>query len=108
TSSPRWNGSCCATATSTVAGALAMPHRTPARSDCHSDKSDSVESAESVVKKGGADPVETRRFREVMYSSEWFETFAGTVPPAIIAAELDGIAAALPPGRPDRLLDVRC
>lgn len=52
--------------------------------------------------------MEARRFREVMYSSEWFETFAATVPPAIIAAELDGIAAALPLGRHTRLLDVGC
>jgi SAM-dependent methyltransferase len=43
-----------------------------------------------------------------MYSAQWFETFAATVPEAIMAAELDGIAAALPLERYPRILDVGC
>lgn len=43
-----------------------------------------------------------------MYSIEWFETFAATVPAAIVEMEIAGIAAALPLDRHRRLLDVGC
>jgi SAM-dependent methyltransferase len=43
-----------------------------------------------------------------MYSTEWFETFAATVPAAIIKTELDGIVAILPRDRYVRILDVGC
>jgi SAM-dependent methyltransferase len=45
---------------------------------------------------------------EPMYSGEWFETFAATVPASITAADLDGITAALPLDAFPRLLDVGC
>lgn len=43
-----------------------------------------------------------------MYSSEWFETFAATVPASIIETELQGIAASLPLDSYPRILDVGC
>jgi SAM-dependent methyltransferase len=43
-----------------------------------------------------------------MYSTEWFETFAATVPPSIIEQELVGIAAILPLDQHRRILDVGC
>lgn len=43
-----------------------------------------------------------------MYSSEWFDTFAATVPASFIDAEIAGIAAALPCGQYQRILDVGC
>jgi len=43
-----------------------------------------------------------------MYSSEWFETFATTVPASIMEADLEGIAALLPLNQYARLLDVGC
>lgn len=43
-----------------------------------------------------------------MYSTDWFETFAATVPAAIIEADLRGITAALPLDRYARVLDVGC
>jgi 2-polyprenyl-3-methyl-5-hydroxy-6-metoxy-1,4-benzoquinol methylase len=43
-----------------------------------------------------------------MYSSEWFETFAATVPAELTAADVDGIAAIVPVDRYPRLLDVGC
>lgn len=43
-----------------------------------------------------------------MYSPDWFETFAATVPAAIIATELDGIGRVLPRAAYPRLLDVGC
>jgi SAM-dependent methyltransferase len=45
---------------------------------------------------------------EPMYSTEWFETFAATVPASTTAADLDGITAVLPLDRFPRLLDVGC
>lgn len=46
--------------------------------------------------------------RQLMYSTEWFETFAATVPASINDADLDGIAAVLPCGEHARLLDIGC
>ncbi len=43
-----------------------------------------------------------------MYSSEWFETFASTVPAAFTAADVAGIATLLPVDRYRRVLDVGC
>jgi len=43
-----------------------------------------------------------------MYSSEWFDTFAATVPAALIDAEIAGIAGMLPCGQYQRILDVGC
>jgi SAM-dependent methyltransferase len=43
-----------------------------------------------------------------MYSSEWFDTFAATVPTAIIDAEVEGIASVLPLAQYRRVLDVGC
>ena len=43
-----------------------------------------------------------------MYSTEWFETFAATVPASINDADLSGIAATLPLDRYPRILDVGC
>lgn len=43
-----------------------------------------------------------------MYSLEWFETFAMTVPDAINAADLDGIADLFPVEEHPRLIDVCC
>jgi SAM-dependent methyltransferase len=43
-----------------------------------------------------------------MYSTDWFETFAATVPAAIVAAEIDALAAILPLERHLRILDVGC
>lgn len=43
-----------------------------------------------------------------MYSDEWFETFAATVPAAIIDTELAGIGGVLPAAEYPRLLDVGC
>jgi SAM-dependent methyltransferase len=43
-----------------------------------------------------------------MYSSEWFATFAATVPAELTAADVDGIAAIVPVDRYPRLLDVGC
>lgn len=43
-----------------------------------------------------------------MYSEEWFETFAATVPAAIIETELEAIVGVLPPSRYRRLLDIGC
>jgi SAM-dependent methyltransferase len=42
------------------------------------------------------------------YSTEWFETFAATVPASIIATELDGIGRILPADQFPRILDVAC
>src|SRR5215468_1634363 len=49
-----------------------------------------------------------RRAMKPMYSAEWFETFAATVPTAFVAADLDGITDMLPPERYTRILDVGC
>ena len=38
-----------------------------------------------------------------MYSAEWFDTFAATVPPSIIETELDGIGGVLPLGQYPRI-----
>ena len=43
-----------------------------------------------------------------MYSAEWFETFAATVPSGIVETEIAGICRALPLGQFPRLLDVGC
>ena len=43
-----------------------------------------------------------------MYSSEWFDTFAATVPASIIDAEIEGIASILPIDQYRRVLDVGC
>src|SRR5262245_12769318 len=43
-----------------------------------------------------------------MYSTEWFETFAATVPAPIIQADLEGITAALPLAQFSRVLDIGC
>jgi SAM-dependent methyltransferase len=43
-----------------------------------------------------------------MYSSEWFDTFAATVPASISDAEVEGIASVLPIGQYRRVLDVGC
>jgi SAM-dependent methyltransferase len=43
-----------------------------------------------------------------MYSSEWFDTFAATVPASIIDAELAGIASVLPMEQYQRVLDIGC
>ena len=43
-----------------------------------------------------------------MYSSEWFDTFATTVPASIIGAEVEGIASVLPIEQYRRVLDVGC
>jgi SAM-dependent methyltransferase len=45
---------------------------------------------------------------EPMYSTEWFETFAATVPAALVEADLQGIIAALPLHEFPRVLDVGC
>lgn len=45
---------------------------------------------------------------KAMYSTEWFETYAATVPPSIIEADLRGITATLPLDRHPRILDVGC
>lgn len=43
-----------------------------------------------------------------MYSREWFETFAATVPDSINEADVRGIASIVPPDQYPRLLDVGC
>jgi SAM-dependent methyltransferase len=43
-----------------------------------------------------------------MYSAEWFETFAATVPTAIVAAEINALVAIFPLERHPRILDVGC
>jgi SAM-dependent methyltransferase len=43
-----------------------------------------------------------------MYSSEWFDTFAATVPASIIDTEIEGIVSALPIEQYRRVLDVGC
>lgn len=43
-----------------------------------------------------------------MYSSDWFETFAATVPAAILGAEIDALCAILPVAEYPRLLDIAC
>jgi SAM-dependent methyltransferase len=43
-----------------------------------------------------------------MYSDEWFETFAATVPAEFAQADLQGILSALPLSAYRRLLDVGC
>jgi len=43
-----------------------------------------------------------------MYSAEWFETFAATVPAAIIEREIDALVRILPIERYRRVLDVGC
>jgi SAM-dependent methyltransferase len=43
-----------------------------------------------------------------MYSSDWFETFAATVPASIVESDLRGITAALPLEHFPRILDVAC
>jgi SAM-dependent methyltransferase len=44
----------------------------------------------------------------VMYSAEWFETFAATVPPSIVAAEIRALAGIFPLEGYPRILDVGC
>jgi SAM-dependent methyltransferase len=43
-----------------------------------------------------------------MYSTEWFETFAATVPAAIVETEIAALTAILPLERHPRVLDVGC
>lgn len=43
-----------------------------------------------------------------MYSTEWFETFAATVPAAIVEEEIKGLADILPLEQYRRVLDVGC
>lgn len=43
-----------------------------------------------------------------MYSTQWFETFAATVPSRIIDTEIAGISAALPLDQYPRILDIGC
>jgi SAM-dependent methyltransferase len=43
-----------------------------------------------------------------MYSSEWFETFAATVPASIVETEIRALAGILPLERYPRILDVGC
>ncbi len=43
-----------------------------------------------------------------MYSVEWFDTFAATVPASITEADLDGICGVLPPDQYPRIVDVGC
>ena len=43
-----------------------------------------------------------------MYSTEWFETYAATVPASIVEADLRGITATLDLDRYPRILDVGC
>ena len=43
-----------------------------------------------------------------MYSNEWFQTFAATVPAWITATDLDGISGALPRDQYRRILDIGC
>lgn len=43
-----------------------------------------------------------------MYSAEWFETFAATVPPAIVEREIEAIVSILPIEDYRRVLDVGC
>jgi aminoglycoside 6'-N-acetyltransferase len=52
----------------------------------------------------GAQPAQ----RADMYSRDWFDTFAATVPEDLVAADVEGIVAALPLDRFPRLLDVGC
>ncbi|MBI1818098.1 MAG: class I SAM-dependent methyltransferase [Deltaproteobacteria bacterium] len=44
----------------------------------------------------------------IMYSTEWFETFAATVPTAIVAVEINALAAILPLEQHARILDIGC
>jgi SAM-dependent methyltransferase len=43
-----------------------------------------------------------------MYSAEWFETFAATVPPAIVEREIDALVSILPVEHYRRVLDAGC
>jgi SAM-dependent methyltransferase len=43
-----------------------------------------------------------------MYSTEWFETFAATVPTSIVEADVRGIVGVLPLDMYPRILDVGC
>ena len=43
-----------------------------------------------------------------MYSTEWFETYAETVPTSMTEADLRGVTAALPLARYPKVLDVGC
>src|SRR5262245_11284960 len=43
-----------------------------------------------------------------MYSSEWFDTFAATVPSSIVEADIRGIVSVLPRRDYPRILDVAC
>ncbi len=43
-----------------------------------------------------------------MYSAEWFETFAATVPTAIVEREIDALVGILPVEHYRRILDVGC
>jgi hypothetical protein len=53
-------------------------------------------------------PIKPDAADEAMYSTEWFETYAATVPASIIEADLRGITATLPLDRYPRILDVGC
>jgi SAM-dependent methyltransferase len=43
-----------------------------------------------------------------MYSAEWFDAFAATVPPPVVKTEIDALAEILPIERYRRVLDVGC
>lgn len=45
---------------------------------------------------------------EPMYSTQWFETFAASVPASIIQTEIDGIRALVPRKEFPRVLDIAC